>query len=139
MAFKSVFFFLFFFFSSSLFLLLLFRSFLLFLLFFSPPFQLVNPLTLEVGIASVTCVTSLDLRELLPVVVVGKGGGACQSSADPDGTRRPIIFSGLKNATHPATILQQLSAISGHDSRQYGIVDALERAVTFSGARTSVG
>jgi len=96
-----------------------------------------NPLTLEVAIASVTCVTSLDLRELLPVVVIGKGTGACQSSADPDGIRRPVIYDGLIDDVSPQGILNELARIAGHENRQYGIVNTRREAVTFTGSRCS--
>jgi len=77
----------------------------------------------EVAVGTVTCLTSFDLRAIVPVVVVGKGGGAVQSAGDFDGIRRPVIFDQLGLGTPPEEILQILSGISGHQSRQYGITD----------------
>ena len=37
--------------------------------------------TQEVVVASATCLTNFDLKSWTPVIVVGKGGGAAQSSA----------------------------------------------------------
>ncbi len=93
-----------------------------------------NQTTKEVGIASVTCLTSFNLLAITPVVRVGEGAGAVQAAGDFDGIRRPIIRTGLINETDPQEILNQLMAIAGHEDRQYGIVDTLGRAVTFSGA-----
>lgn len=89
--------------------------------------------TQEVAVGTVTCLEAFDLVALVPVVVVGKGAGACQAAGDFNGARRPIIFNGLKNGLAPAQILAQLAAVSGHASRQYGIVDTLGRSVTFTG------
>lgn len=88
----------------------------------------------EVAIGSATCLTSFDLRFNLPVVLVGVGAGAAQSSVDSTGANRAIIWNGLLAQKDPAAILQDLNYVgSQHQTRQYGIVDAFGRAVTFSG------
>jgi hypothetical protein len=92
--------------------------------------------TQEVAVGTVTCLTSFDLLAIVPVVVVGKGAAAVQASGDFDGIRRPIIFQHLMLGTPPAEILAILAGISGHQSRQYGIVDTQGRMVTFTGSST---
>jgi uncharacterized Ntn-hydrolase superfamily protein len=87
----------------------------------------------EVAVGTVTCLTSFDLLAIVPVVVVGKGSGACQASGDFNGIRRPVIFAGLMDGTSPADILMELEGITGHQSRQYGIVDTNGDAITFTG------
>ncbi len=88
----------------------------------------------EVAVGTVTCLTGLDLLALVPVVVVGKGSGACQSAGDFDGLRRPIIFDGLMQGDDPADILAELALVPGHISRQYGITDTMGGSITFTGA-----
>ncbi len=90
--------------------------------------------TREVAVGTVTCLNSFDLLALVPVVVVGKGGGAVQSAGDFDGIRRPIIFEQLMMGTPPEEILEILEGISGHQRRQYGMVDTKGGKVTFSGS-----
>ncbi len=87
----------------------------------------------EVAVGTVTCLNNFDLLALVPVVVVGRGGGAVQSAGDFDGIRRPIIFEQLGLGTPPEEILAILATIPGHQSRQYGITDTQGRKVTFSG------
>ncbi len=89
--------------------------------------------TKEVAVGTVTCLNNFDLVALVPVVVVGKGTGACQSAGDFDGIRRPVIFDGLVAGTAPADILTELALITGHNSRQYGIADTNDLTVTFTG------
>jgi len=84
-----------------------------------------NTNTSEVSIVGVTCVTNIDLKGILPVVLVGVGIGVAQAAGDWDGTRRPVIRDGLRNGTSPAAIMQMLSTFSGHQSMQYGIVSLL--------------
>ncbi len=88
----------------------------------------------EVAVGTVTCLTGIDLLALVPVVVVGKGSGACQSAGDFDGLRRPIIFDGLMQGEDPADILAELALVAGHISRQYGITDTTGGVITFTGA-----
>jgi uncharacterized Ntn-hydrolase superfamily protein len=95
---------------------------------------LANAETGEVAVGTVTCLNNFDLLAIVPVVVVGKGGGAVQSAGDFDGIRRPVIFEHLGLGTPPEEILEILSAISGHQQRQYGITDTTGGKVTFSGS-----
>jgi len=90
----------------------------------------------EVAVGTVTCLTNFDLRAIVPVIVVGKGGAAVQAAGDFDGIRRPIIFDHLQEGTDPEVILELLADISGHQRRQYGIVDTQGRALTFTGSQT---
>jgi uncharacterized Ntn-hydrolase superfamily protein len=92
--------------------------------------------TREVGVGTVTCLTSLDLLAVVPVVVVGEGAAACQAAGDFNGTRRPIINLGFRADRPPRQILLSLAGVSGHQSRQYGIVDTDGEAVTFTGSST---
>ena len=92
--------------------------------------------TKEVAAGTVTCLTSYDLLAIVPVVVVEKGAAAVQAAADFNGIRRPIIFDQLMLGTPPAQILQMLEPITGHQQRQYGIVDTTGQAVTFTGSQT---
>lgn len=99
---------------------------------------LIDTRTGEIGVASATCLTSIDLRKETPVLVVGTGAATAQALLQPSGTNRMLIFQELKQGTDPAVILQLLAAQDpGHQSRQYGIVDVQGRAVTFSGAGNS--
>ncbi len=91
--------------------------------------------TKEVAVGTVTCLNNYDLLAIVPVVVVGKGAGACQASGDFDGIRRPIIFAQLQQGTPPDQILAMLAAITGHQSRQYGIADTQGRMITFTGTQ----
>lgn len=93
--------------------------------------------TKEIAVGVVTCLVNFDLRNTVPVIIVGKGGAAVQAFGDSDGRRRKIIFDGLIAGTAPADMLLQLAAVTGHDFRQYGIVDTLGRSLTFTGDQTS--
>ncbi len=94
---------------------------------------LVDQRTKEVGVGTVTCLTSFNLLRIVPVVVVGKGAAACQAAGDFDGVRRPVIFSGLNAGLSPAEILAEVAMITGHQQRQYGIADVDHESVTFTG------
>ncbi|MHC5006793.1 MAG: DUF1028 domain-containing protein, partial [Planctomycetota bacterium] len=93
--------------------------------------------TKEVAVGTVTCLTSYDLLAIVPVVVVGKGGAAVQAAGDFDGTRRPVIFQRLLAGVDPDIILAGLANLPGHQARQYGIADTVDRMVTFTGASNS--
>lgn len=92
--------------------------------------------TKEVAVGTVTCLNQFDLLAIVPVVVVGKGAAAVQAAGDFAGIRRPIIFDALANGTLPQEILLTLAGITGHEVRQYGIVDTRGAMVTFTGADT---
>lgn len=89
----------------------------------------------EVAVGTITCLTDLDLLAIVPVVVVREGAAAVQAAGDFGGQRRPIIFAGFQNDVSPSDILIELEGVSGHQQRQYGIVDTNE-AVTFTGSET---
>ncbi|MEQ1632784.1 MAG: DUF1028 domain-containing protein [Planctomycetota bacterium] len=95
---------------------------------------LIDTRTGEIAIASATCLTGFDLQREACVVLVGRGAAAAQSFVDLSGVNRMLIFAQLGAGTDPSQILAQLAASdSGHQSRQYGIVDTQGRAVGFSG------
>jgi len=71
----------------------------------------------------------------LPVVVVGKGVAASQSSVDSDGRRRLIMYNGFDAEVSPDEIFSQLVGLPGHQSRQYGMVDTSGRQLTFTGTQ----
>ena len=89
--------------------------------------------TKEVAIGSVTCLNNFDLRAITPVMLVGVGGATAQAAGDFDGIRRPIIREELLNGTDPQEIITILAGVPGHNFRQYGIVDTVGRASTFTG------
>jgi len=95
---------------------------------------LVDTATGEVGVGAATCLESLDLLKLLPVVVVGKGGGAAQSAIDSTAKNRKEIFENLMLGTPPDQIIEIL--LDGDilwKSRQYGIADSSPAAAGFTG------
>jgi hypothetical protein len=95
---------------------------------------LVDMRTGEIAIASATCLTGFDLESGACVVVVGHGAAAAQSFVDTTGQNRQLIFAQLQAGTSPAQILALLAASdSQHQTRQYGIVDVLGRAIGFTG------
>jgi len=90
--------------------------------------------TKEVAVGTVTCLTSFDLLNIVPVVVVGKGAAAVQAAGDFDGIRRPIIFDGFMAGMSPHEIFAILQGIPGHQSRQYGIADTNGDKLSFTGS-----
>ena len=102
------------------------------------PSQIVDQVTREVGIAAVTCLTGFDLKEALPVISVGRGGGVSQASVDSDASRRAIMKEGFEAGRSLDEIFAELATRPGHESRQYGMVNVNDEALTFTGAATSV-
>ncbi|MEM8962434.1 MAG: DUF1028 domain-containing protein [Acidobacteriota bacterium] len=92
--------------------------------------------TQEVGVASATCVTNIDLKAFLPAIVVGVGGGAAQSQVDGSGVRRQTMVNGFNNGLTSAEIIAQLEAISGSAFHQNGVARVAGDSGTFSGATT---
>lgn len=89
----------------------------------------------EIAIGSATCLTNFDLRQGVPVVVVGRGAGAAQSFVDVTGANRARIRLGLIQDRPPDQILAQLDFFDDqHQTRQYGIVDHRGRTLTFTGS-----
>lgn len=89
--------------------------------------------TKEVAVGTVTCLEDFDLLAIVPVIVVGTGAAAVQSAGDFDGIRRPIIFDNFIAGIPPENIFAIVSAVEGHEQRQYGIVDTKGGSVNFSG------
>jgi hypothetical protein len=88
----------------------------------------------EIAIGSATCLTTFDLLQLSPVMVVGVGGAAAQSYIDIGAVNRAFIRDQLLLGTPPSQILAMLAiADPGHQTRQYGIVDTLGGFVSFTG------
>ncbi len=96
---------------------------------------LIDSETREIAVGSATCLTTFDLQRWLPVVRVGVGAGCAQSFVDQTGQNRMLIWDELLEGTDPEVILDRLDEQDpGHQTRQYGIGDALERAATFTGS-----
>jgi len=91
----------------------------------------------EVCVASATCSANFALKPAVGIVVVGKGAGAAQSI--PSAQTREIIWNRLRNGDSPQEILDRLAQVSGHEVRQYGIVNLDDPAVTFSGGSVPSG
>jgi len=99
---------------------------------------LVNVRTGEVAAGSATCLTGFDLKANTPVLLTGIGAVTAQSFVDTTGQNRVFARDQLLLGTDPQEILNRLAQFdSGHQTRQYGIVDTLGRAATFSGAQAS--
>jgi hypothetical protein len=92
--------------------------------------------TQEVVVASATCLTGFDLEQYLPVIVVGKGGGAAQSYVDSTGQRRTIIWNGLHNGLTAQQIVDELLLVTNSHLHQHGVAEA---AVATSETQTGSG
>lgn len=96
---------------------------------------IVDTRTKEVGIASATCLNNLDLRSRTPAIVVERGAGVGQSFGDNTNINRTYMRDGLLALANPNDILAGLASIDGaHQTRQYGLVNTLGQAMTFSGS-----
>jgi hypothetical protein len=92
----------------------------------------------EIAVGSATCVPNIDLRENTPVLLLGRGAVTAQSVVDTSGLNRARVFAGYARGDTPATILAELAATdAGHDNRQYGFIDALGNAETYSGPQNA--
>ena len=85
-----------------------------------------------------TCVSNFDLKEALPVMSVGLGGGVSQASVDSDASRRAIMKDGFENGDSLDDIFAELATRPSHASRQYGMVNVMDEALTVTGTATSV-
>ncbi len=95
---------------------------------------LVDTRTGEVAVGCATCLSGFDLKEGTPVLLTGVGAASAQSSVDINFQNRTFIRDRLAEGVAPATIITQLSTFdTSHQSRQYGIADALGRSATFTG------
>ncbi len=92
--------------------------------------------TQEVVVASATCLTGFDLEQYLPVIVVGKGGGAAQSYVDSTGQRRTIIWNGLHNGSTAQEIVDELLQVTNSHLHQHGVAEA---TVATSATQTGSG
>jgi hypothetical protein len=87
----------------------------------------------EVCVASATCIPRSDLTLIVPVIVVGKGGGVTQSVVDGIENRQRIR-AGLESGATPAEILALIESLDdGFRQRQIGIVDFANAPVSFTG------
>ncbi len=95
---------------------------------------IIDTRTREIAVGSATCLTGFDLQAETPILVPRVGAGTAQSFVEPSGVNLTFIRDGLVTGLTPEQILAGLaSRDAGHQSRQYGIVDAEGRALTFSG------
>lgn len=95
----------------------------------------VDTRTGEIGVASATCLTALDLRDLTPLLITGVGGLTAQSAGDGTGQNRTFIRDRLLEGLPPEQIIDLVGSFDpNHQSRQYGLVDAQGGAATFTGA-----
>ena len=92
--------------------------------------------TQEVAVAGATCLTGLDLKAILPAIVVGLGGGAAQSAQDTSGSRRLAMVNGLLSGQTSDQIMATLIAMSGSASHQNGVADTGGDEATFTGSST---
>jgi len=94
----------------------------------------VNTQTGEVGVASATCLSGFALEKFVPVIVVGKGGGAAQSYVDFGAINRLRMWNELHTGSTPAEILTDLldNGTNPH-SRQYGIAAMTGPSASWSG------
>lgn len=92
----------------------------------------------EIAVGSATCVPGIDLRASTPVLLLGRGAATAQSVVDTTGRNRASIFSGLARGDSPVKILADLAASdTGHNNRQYGMLDATGNTVTYSGPQNA--
>ncbi|MEW6074466.1 MAG: DUF1028 domain-containing protein [Planctomycetota bacterium] len=100
----------------------------------------VNPRTGEVAVATATCLANFPLWRWVPLVVVGKGAGAAQSTIDGGARNRLIMWHDLQAGWTPKEILQDLIENGlTPATRQYGVAAFAGPAVTFSGAQCGQG
>ncbi|MCH9058865.1 MAG: DUF1028 domain-containing protein, partial [Planctomycetes bacterium] len=85
---------------------------------------LINIRTGEIAVGSATCLSSFDLKAGTPVLIPGFGAVTAQSFVDITGQNRVFARDQLVMRTDPQTILDLLRQFdTGHETRQYGIVD----------------
>ncbi len=93
----------------------------------------------EIALASATCVTGIDLRENTAVIVTGVGAVTAQSVVDQSGQNKVFARDRLLEGLTPEQVVLALEGFdSGHQGRQYGMVDAFGNAATFSGTGAAV-
>lgn len=96
---------------------------------------IVDTRTGEIAIGCATCLTGLDLRQIVPVLVVNRGAACAQASVNIGSVaNRQLIFNMLQAHATPQQILNALALSDpGHDTRQYGIIDITGQKTTFTG------
>jgi uncharacterized Ntn-hydrolase superfamily protein len=95
---------------------------------------LVDLSTGEIALGSATCLTGFDLQANTPVLIPGVGAATAQSFVDSNGFNRSLIRDRLLQGTEPEAILAELAVFdTGHQTRQYGIIDTSGNASTFTG------
>jgi hypothetical protein len=92
-----------------------------------------------VCVSSATCLANTNLVPDLPVIYPGLGAAAVQSSRDPGGMRKLVIWNGFEAGLTPDEIFAQLEQIGGHNSRQYGIAGMIGTPVSWSGPQAGEG
>lgn len=99
---------------------------------------IVDTRTGEVAAGSATCLTNINLRDETPVIVLGRGASTAQALLEQTGVTRSDLRQGLLLGQDPSLILNTLANNdTGHQSRQYGLVDTQGRSMTFSGGAAS--
>lgn len=99
----------------------------------------VNTATGEVAVGTATCLSGFDIQVAVPLIVVGKGGGAAQSAIDTGAVARTLMWNGLHAGSAPADILASvLATVQAPQARQYGIVDMAHAPVTFTGTGAGI-
>lgn len=95
--------------------------------------------TKEIAIGSCTCLTSFDLHENTPVLLVGLGGATAQGLVDSGGFFRMQIHDLMYfEQLDPQEIMDLITDDgAGASNRQFGIVDTFGRAATFTGPDTN--
>lgn len=98
-----------------------------------------DTITQEAGVASATCISNsqipgIDLRELLPVVVVGQGAGAAQSAQDGSGERRMIMDSGIRMGLDSQMIIDDLVVLPNNAINQHGVTSGASSATQTGGS-----
>ncbi len=98
---------------------------------------LVDRGTREVAVSVATCLANFDLQEAVPVVWVGAGAGAAQSTIDFTADNRRLMRDGLRAGDTPAAILDELLFGAGTTPgrRQYGIAALSGPAATWTGGQ----
>jgi len=95
---------------------------------------LVDARTGEIAIGSATCLARRDLQADTPVLITEFGAATAQSFVDTTGQNRRFIANALIRGLTLDEILAELAdRDSGHQTRQYGMVDTSADALTFSG------
>lgn len=92
----------------------------------------------EIVIGSATCVELIDLQQSTPVLISGVGAVTAQSAVDTSGMNRQLIRDRLLQGVPLDAILDELSiSDSGHDNRQYGMIDTFGDTLTYSGVENA--